>query len=354
MEELASFFAQFVVGLQKPTLAFLLGGMLIAALGSRLTIPEPVYKFIIIVLLLKIGLRGGMEIRDADFAALLLPALLAVVAGVAIVLLGRYTLARLPGVRPVDAIATAGLFGAVSASTFAAAMLHLDDAGIAYEAWVSALYPFMDIPALVLAIVMGRFASRRDEERHAASAATPSQRRSGERKPLRIRDIVIESLQGSALSALILGLLLGLFSRSEAVYESFYEPLFRGFLSILMLIMGIEAWQRLGELRRVAHWYAVYAALAPLVHGGIGFGLGMIAHYLTGFSPGGVILLAILAASSSDISGPPTLRAGIPKANPSAFIGSSTSIGTPICIAICIPLFTELANVIMGPSGVTP
>ena len=101
--------------------------------------------------------------------------------------------------------------------------------------------------------------------------------------------------------------------------------------------MGIEAWQRLAELRRVAHWYAVYALLAPLVHGGIAFGLGAIAHHLTGFSPGGVVLLAILAASSSDISGPPTLRAGIPT-NPSAFIGSSTSIGTPICIAIGILL----------------
>ena len=112
--------------------------------------------------------------------------------------------------------------------------------------------------------------------------------------------------------------------------------------------MGIEAWQRLAELRRVAHWYAIYAALAPLVHGAIGFGLGAIAHYTTGFSPGGVVLLAILAASSSDISGPPTLRAGIPSANPSAFIGSSTSIGTPICIAVCIPVFTELARVYLS------
>jgi hypothetical protein len=90
----------------------------------------------------------------------------------------------------------------------------------------------------------------------------------------------------------------------------------------------------------------VYAAIAPLLHGGIAFGFGIIAHHLTGFSPGGVVLLAILAASSSDISGPPTLRAGIPSANPSAFIGSSTSIGTPICIAIGIPLFTELATIV--------
>ena len=44
--------------LQKPTLAFLLGGMMLAALGSRFEIPQPVYKFIVILLLLKVGLSG--------------------------------------------------------------------------------------------------------------------------------------------------------------------------------------------------------------------------------------------------------------------------------------------------------
>jgi hypothetical protein len=189
---------------------------------------------------MKIGLHGGMEIRNANFTELLLPAVFAVLIAIIIVYLGKLVLIRMPGIRPVDAIATAGLFGAFSASTFAAAMLHF---------------------------------------------------------------------------------------------------------SILMIIMGIEAWQRLAELRRVAHWYAVYAVLAPLVHGAIAFGFGAIAHHLNGFSPGGVVLLAILAASSSDISGPPTLRAGIPTANPSTYIGSSTSIGTPICIAIGILLVTELAKI---------
>ena len=333
----------FIAGLQKPTLAFLLGGMLIAALGSRLSIPEPVYKFIVIVLLLKIGLQGGMEIRNANLAELILPAFFAVLIGTLIVLLGKYTLAKLPGVKEPDALATAGLFGAVSASTFAAAMLHLDDVGMEYEAWVSALYPFMDIPALILAIVLGRIASERQE---AIAEGDTEKRQKSIRKPVSIKEIIIDSLQGSALTALLLGLLIGLFAKPEPLYASFYEPMFRGFLSILMLIMGIEAWQRLSELRRVAHWYVVYAIAAPILHGAIGFSLGYLAHHLTGFSAGGSVLLAVMAASSSDISGPPTLRAGIPKANPSAYIGSSTSVGTPIAIAVCIPLFTELANLV--------
>lgn len=343
MDALAGFLNLFITGFQTPTLGFLLGGMFIAAMGSRLTIPDQVYKFIVFVLLMKIGLKGGMEIRNAELSELLLPAVLAVLIGVIIVYLGKIVLSRLPGIKPVDAIATAGLFGAVSASTFAAGMLHLDDIGMEYEAWVSALYPFMDIPALVLAIVLGRLATEKAKK---DNPQIDHNKKATVRKQQSVSFIIKDSLQGSALSALILGLLLGLLTKPEPVYESFYNPVFRGFLSILMIIMGIEAWQRLAELRRVAHWYAVYAAVAPLIHGAIAFGLGYIAHHLTGFSPGGVVLLSILAASSSDISGPPTLRAGIPSANPSAFIGSSTSIGTPICIAIGIPLFTELALIV--------
>jgi hypothetical protein len=107
---------------QKPTLAFLLGGMLLAALGSRLEVPEPVYKFVVMLLLLKVGLGAGISIREADLVALAVPAVCAVFAGIGIVLLGGNTLARWRGVSKVDAYATAGLFGAVSASTLAAAM----------------------------------------------------------------------------------------------------------------------------------------------------------------------------------------------------------------------------------------
>ncbi|MEM8759737.1 MAG: sodium-dependent bicarbonate transport family permease [Pseudomonadota bacterium] len=330
MEAVVEFAARVVGQFQSPTLAFLLGGVLLAACGSKLTIPDPIYRFAVFMLLMRIGLNGGMEIREAELADMILPALAAAAIGAGIVLLGLVTLARMPGVQREDAIATAGLFGAVSASTLGVSMLLLEEEGIFYEAWVPALYPFMDIPALVLSIVLARLHT----QRQGASKG----------KRLSVWAIVKDSLQGSALSALLLGLLLGLVSRPDRVFESFYDPLFRGLLSVLMLIMGMEAWQRLNELRRVAQWYAVYAAVMPIAHGLMAFGLGYVIHLLTGFSPGGVVLLAVLAASSSDISGPPTLRAGIPSANPTSYIGASTSVGTPIAIGVAIPFFIALAE----------
>lgn len=330
-EGLIEFLAVFLSQLQKPTLAFLLGGMALAALGSRLEVPDPVYRMIVVVLLLKIGLGAGMAIREADLADIVLPALASVFVGVTVVLLGRLTLARLPGMKMEDGLATAGLFGAVSASTLAAAMIMLEEENMAFEAWVPALYPFMDIPALITAIVLVQLARRR----------------SGRGSAARIRGIIADSLRGSALSALALGLALGLLARPDAVYASFYEPIFRGLLSILMLVMGMEAWARLAELRRVAHVYAVYAVIAPVAHGLLGFGLGYAIHLVTGFSPGGVVLLAVMAASSSDISGPPTLRAAIPSANPAAYIGASTSVGTPVAL-LSVPLWMALAETVFS------
>jgi len=114
-----------------------------------------------------------------------------------------------------------------------------------------------------------------------------------------------------------------------------------------MLIMGAEAWARISQMRKVAHAYLVYGIVGPLVHGMMGFGVGVLAHHLTGFSAGGVVLLSIMAASSSDISGPPTVRAAVPEANPSAYIGASTGIGTPVAI-LSIPLFMALADLVIG------
>jgi len=228
---------------------------------------------------------------------------------------------------------TAGLFGAVSASTMVAGMAALEHEGIAFEAWVPALYPFMDIPALVLAIVLGNLLISKTN---------------GSTAKFSIRLITKNSLIGVSVLTLIGGVLLGIFSQAEGIFYEFYNPLFKGFLSILMLTLGIEAYKHMKELKDVAHWYIIYAVLAPIVHGFIGFGLAYIAYLLVGLSPGGVIMIAIIAASNSDISGPPTIRSGLPTANPSAYLGASTGIGTPVAILICIPLFIALGHVVFG------
>lgn len=360
MDAIQDILSTIIGQLQTPTLAFLIAGMMLAALGSKIEVPKPVYSFIVMVLLLKIGLGAGLALREASLAELAVPALGATLAGIAIVVLGGKTLARWRGVDGPDAIATAGLFGAVSASTLAAGMAVLDDAGMVYEGFVGALYPFMDIAALMTAIVLARLAEARAVTqtavmmRDGTQALTPGSPTQGSVTYTQggfdkaaIRGMLSDTLRSPPISALLLGLLLGLLADTGPVYDSFFTPLFKGFLCILMLCMGMEAWSRLAELRDVAHAYLLYGLTAPLIHGALGFGVGLLAHELTGFSAGGVVLLAVMAASSSDVSGPPTIRAAIPKANPSAYIGSSTGLGTPVAI-LSIPLWVALAERLIG------
>lgn len=334
---------EFVSQLQSPTLAFLIAGALIASVKSKFTIPTPIYDFAVFMLLMKIGLNAGLVIRDTSILAMIVPIIFCVIIGTGIVFLGSLTLARLPGIKKDDAFATLGLFGAVSGSALVAAMIFLEEEGITFEAWVPALYPFMDIPALITAIVLARLYKRKEEGKGKVNNDRRSTRREAS-----TWDIIKECLTSSALTALIAGIMLGLLANPQSVLDSFYEPLFRGFLSVIMLVLGMEAYLRFKELAKVAHWYTVFAIVGPISHGFIGFGFGYIAHLTVGLSPGGVILLSIVAASSSDVSGPPTIRAAIPTANPSAYIGSSTGIGTVVAIGICIPLFTAFGKMVFG------
>ncbi|SFS19002.1 sodium-dependent bicarbonate transport family permease [Yoonia litorea] len=351
MDILVSIFSTLGDQLQKPTLSFLIAGMVLAAMGSKFEVPEPVYKFIVILLLLKVGMGAGISIQSASLSALAVPAIGAAVVGIAIVFLGRWTLARAKGVPQVDGLATAGLFGAVSASTLAAGMAILDDGNVPYEGFIGALYPFMDIAALVTAIVMAKMAKARKLASSVNAGGTMTMGGTGGAGPAvpqgLLKDILIDTVRSPAISALLAGLALGVFADPKSVYDSFYEPLFRGLLSILMLIMGMEAWSRLSELRKVAHAYLIYGLAAPFLHGALGFAAGYVAHVTTGFSAGGVVLLAVMAASSSDISGPPTLRGALPEANPSAYVGTSTGIGTPIAI-LSIPLWIAIAEALIG------
>lgn len=131
--------------LQRLKITFLNAGMMLAALGSKFEFPAPDCKFNVIVLLLKVGMGAGTAIRDAELINLLVPAIGAAILGAA----------------EMDALATVGLFGAVSASSLAAGLAMLDDANVAYEGYIGALYPFMDIAALVTAIVLAKLSLAR-------------------------------------------------------------------------------------------------------------------------------------------------------------------------------------------------
>ncbi|HET6498063.1 MAG TPA: sodium-dependent bicarbonate transport family permease, partial [Coriobacteriia bacterium] len=73
MEFLADFVGRFAEQLQTPTLAFLIAGMALAAFNTRLQIPDAIYHFIVFMLLMRIGLAGGITLREANPLEMLMP-----------------------------------------------------------------------------------------------------------------------------------------------------------------------------------------------------------------------------------------------------------------------------------------
>jgi hypothetical protein len=335
MEFLIAFFERFIGQLQSPTVSFLLLGLLLASVGTKLRIPQAIFDFCVFMLLMRIGIKAGVSMKEADLVAMMVPAISGMFIAALLAAGIGLAFALVPGIRKDDALATSGLFGAVSGSSLVAGLVFLEEAQIYVEGWVPALYVFIDLPALVVVIVLAQM--------HAAKTGG-----NVGHKVLPIKTVVRQTLSSAPLSALVGGTLLGIFAEPARVFDGFYDPLFRGFLSVLMLSLGLEAYARLKEIAKVAHWYIAFALVVPIFRGFVGFAFGYLFHITIGFSPGGVIMFAIIFASSSDISGPPTIRGGIPTANPSTYIGASSALGTPVAIAICIPLFTVVGVAVFG------
>ena len=62
-------------------------------------------------------------------------------------------------------------------------------------------------------------------------------------------------------------------------------------------------------------------------------------------------MLLLLAASASYIVVPAALREAIPEANPALYLGLSLGISFPFNLVAGIPLYTGLAQRLLGQSG---
>lgn len=141
--------------LSPMVLAFALG-MVASLIKSDLRLPPGMYTALSIYLLFAIGLKGGVALSQTSLADLWLPALVTVVLGL-LTALSAYGVARRIGrLSQVDAAALAAHYGSVSAVTFIAAVSFAQMQGLKAEGFLPALVALLEIPAILLAITLGR------------------------------------------------------------------------------------------------------------------------------------------------------------------------------------------------------
>lgn len=303
--------------LSPVVLAFGLG-MLARTLRSDLEIPPAIQAYLSIFLLLAIGLKGGVALRQDAPDNLLLLLLVTVGAGIATAA-ASYALAR-AWLRddPLQAGALAAHYGSVSAVTFIAAQQFTERSGASAEPVLVALLVALEIPAILLGIGLARGGGR---------PTWPQVR---------------EVLTGKTALLLLGGLAIGAIAGESGVQavDAMYFQLFQGMLMLFMLDMGLVAASRLGLLRTGALRLVVFATALPLVHGLAGVA---IAH-LAGLGTAGATVFGTMLASASYIAAPASVRASLPEADTGRCVTAALGITFPFNLALGIPCYAAFAT----------
>jgi uncharacterized protein len=302
-----------------PVILFFLLGAFAGLVRADLRMPAAIYDFVSTLLLLAIGLKGGVELAraGAGVPALELLALLALGLGLPLpAFLAARWIGRLPR---ADAASLAAHYGSVSVGTFAVLVSHLANQGIDYEARAPVWVVVLEVPAILAGIVLAR----------------------GFGGDVAWRPLLRELLLGRSIVLLLGGLAIGWISGPEgtASIQPLFFGLFKGILALFLLEMGLIAAGQLGALKRNAVFLVAFGVLMPLFGAVVGALLGRA----IGLTPGGIIVLATLAASASYIAAPTAMRTAVPEANPALSLTASLAITFPFNIIVGLPLYQRLA-----------
>ncbi len=310
-----------------PIVLFFLLGLIAGLLRSELRLPQAIYEFLTVLLLLAIGLKGGIELAKQPFGELLMPLLAVIIMGTMLPLVAYPILSLVGRFKRADAASIAAHYGSVSVGTYAVAIAYLGAQQIDYEAYMPLFVVVLEVPAILVGIVMARGVSRDTDWGKLAH----------------------EVFLGKGVVLLMGGLFIGWIAGPEGVepIAPMFFDLFKGVLALFLLEMGLIAASQIGGLRRYGLFIVGFGILFPLFAATIGTVLG----WMLGLSTGGTILLATLAASASYIAVPAAMRLTVPEANPTLSISASLGVTFPFNILVGIPLYHQFVNLIQNLGG---
>lgn len=308
--------------LSNPVLLFFILGVIATIVKSDLQIPATTVKFISLYLLFSIGFKGGQELQHSHFDAEIGKTLgLALACSIVIPILAFFLLRRSLGVANAGAVAAA--YGSVSAVTFVAATTFLDSQGIPFGGHMVACMALMESPAIIVGVMMMR---RYDKEGSGSGSS--------------LRGILHESFTNGSVLMVLGSLVIGLLSDSKQAegIKPFTTDIFKGFLAIFLLEMGMVAARGFRAFLRYGWVATLFGLLWPLA-------AALLSIALTGtmgIEPGNRFLLAVLAASASYIAVPAAMRQAAPTADAGLYIPMALGVTFPLNISLGLPLYWML------------
>ncbi len=312
-----------ISNLTNPTLLFFLLGIMATLVKSDLQIPESSSKFISLYLLFAIGFKGGQELSHSTFTAEIGYSLLFGLAMSALIpIYSFFILKRKLSVS--DACAVAAAFGSVSAVTFVAASSYLEAQGVTFGGHMVAVMALMEAPAIIVAVMlMDRYDGDTENDRS-------------------IWSIARHSLTNGSVLMVIGSLIIGLVADSKQAegIKPFTTDIFKGFLAIFLLDMGMITARRFGAFRRYGWYVTTFSILIPAINGCVA---AVVSGYITS-DVGNRTIFAILAASASYIAVPAAMKLAAPKADPGLYIPVALGVTFPFNLTLGLPLYYYLSR----------
>ncbi len=313
--------------LLSPPILFFVLGVAAGLLKSDLAIPETVTKLLSLYLMWAIGIKGGVQLREAGVGPETVASLGAAILLAVVVPLYVYAFLR----RSMDvdnAAALCAVYGSVSAVTFLTASSFLSRSGESFGGHMVAALALMESPAILMAVVLARRAARR----------TPGE---SDRLPSLAESVREAALNGPVVlltGSMAIGAITG--PEGFQLLRPLCADLFPGVLAFFLLELGLLAARRSRVLRKLGWPMIGFGICVPLINAGLALGL---ASALS-LTRGDAFLLVVLAASASYIAAPAAIRHAIPRASPGLYVPLALGVTFPFNIAVGLPVYWAVIN----------
>jgi uncharacterized protein len=312
-----------ISNLTNPTLLFFVLGIFATFIKSDLEIPESSSKFISLYLLFAIGFKGGQELAHSNFSPEIFYSLIfGVVVASIIPFYTFFILKRRLSVS--DAGAVAATYGSVSAVTFVAAVSFLEANKIVFGGHMVAVMALMESPAIIVGVIL---MMRYDKDSENVG---------------KFGSIVKHSFTNGSVLMILGSLIIGLIADTKQAegIKPFTTDIFKGFLAIFLLEMGMVTAKRFGAFRKYGWFVTLFALLMPFING---CSVAILSKFITA-DTGNRFIFAILAASASYIAVPAAMKLAAPKSDPGLYIPMALGVTFPFNITIGMPLFFAIVK----------
>lgn len=306
--------------LTNPAFLFFLLGIFAVYVKSDLAIPSTTSTFISIYLLFSIGFNSGQELSHQQFSNEILFSLLFGIAIACIIPVYVFFIARLK--LPIhDSVAIASAYGSVSAVTFVTAVAYMESKQMTLHGHMVAVMALMESPAIIVGLIL--FAMM-----------------SGTGKKITFQNMLQHSFTNASVLLILGSLLIGYSANAKQAegITPFTSDLFKGFLSIFLLDMGLICGREIKKFFSYGVFPFVLACILPLING-------CIIAWLSGFITQDIsnqFMFAILGASASYIAVPAAMKVAIPEARAGIYVPMALAITFPINITIGFPLYMQV------------